>query len=1608
MVERRVLDSNLEKKFQSMIKKIPKKELEKYLFAKSVMLPDVEELKKIINEIGIQNDPNFGTTSTISPDVYNALYDRFNITNNTLAQAAFKDIIALFTFSNDPADKKVISISTSDSILDDAIETSTGKKGIEIFVPNKSNDIILSNGEGVFEKIIKSNEFLLFTENYLLSLAENKKTTKLEVVNEIKSILYIVCNIYEEKTNGYDKSLINSLLTDDNLFTTVATYIVDKLEICNCINYSHTAKITKSKKKDYPTKLTKYYEAAFNGTTKSVPFVRTEVEEELLNLLLTEITYMSAKDKPYISIFKNQNVFTQNGVILPQTLLEELLKEFPLDNSKSVLTQGISNYYMFLFNNDITFYDQSGKKYKMSLDDLHIVGLESDVNIMFEEYRNRKNNLPSNISSLQDFIEINPVPFPRLNNIDPRFNSTIEDFINGEIKYNLQRDSITMQDFETRSRILINVQAMITEIMTDDSLEHKIELLVYFCKKLELTEPQHPVSFVKSPLILQGIVESNVSYFGNDFLNQIKGNKKREIYKKFLEASKREEQTNLLYEKYNSIEQLQTFLNYKHQQFARYVLYSKNNHSSGASPNGNYGQWRAFFEDKISQPFSIKTVNQSLCFYETINGVDNEIIHIENKSNLGCELYKDNTKICDIKFTSNGKVNVQNINPDYIIEYSGPNTIKLKNVKKMDIVYQMNISPTSHELLRIEKGMSKFAIANMFINDAVYANKVELEKSRRYSANVTTYQTLTNLFKNFDKLLYLNYFNYVVDMESIYATDLQAANPNDLAGIERCILCEMTALKESLYALFNGIDENEIAHFLSIQNAEEITSIESKYSVIPEFVDFQEKTYKTIIGLDYDSSKKFVKNVITQKHSSFRDSNFTLEEILNNFTDGKTLLRIATSSPKNNEEKTKIRDNELDEQMHLLDIVERNIYGIVNAVNWIGQLFNNEFSAFANTRSIHEFWGYTPIGMDETTFHTHCIKGMMYLNIQKNLKNLCSILQSYLRQNITTEEKNRALKLMKIITNYTGIKYDISSNTIDDQYSQEQYLEKILFLKTENLEKHIIEMDEDDYIRFIYLITTKFPLSCLVSLINLENTPNKNHPRVSKVLDIMHQKSLVENAKDYDNTLQYFSRQDDKRTTLEQINQAILGYKRFNTDLNTSFSEKSCSVNSYLEYKIKMYSEINKYYNVKAQILMDKKQELEKKLESSSTAYTLLENENKEKIAKLQMEIVKIKEERYTTYYMQQYVTAAKKIIVTPDEELEPSDIDELTKYSYYIEQMDPIIYKLVSRKIGTIKREDLKQAINKYQNIFSCNHALQKHISKLTIEEQEQSVAIDYICGRTPVEEATIKRLSSAYNDPTTMLSRLERIQFDGYNEILKVLNTLLSSEYNEEFIKDYVKHIDAVIEFRQSMFSRVKSKTLLEFELEKIVKSPKIADIKRRIKERLFIMSGNITLNDALESLETKKKSTKGILIDMNQIIRHLTEEINSNRYYSEDDKNKIKKRYYEWLMKNYPIPEIIIKELLHALKIEIEMNNTLKSKLKPGQKEELINKVQIIIYKFVNSYNELIDTIDPSVLMIELPRLSEEKIIELKNEVGLDIFKMNSSLKPISVTAQSGCTK
>ena len=257
-------------------------------------------------------------------------------------------------------------------------------------------------------------------------------------------------------------------------------------------------------------------------------------------------------------------------------------------------------------------------------------------------------------------------------------------------------------------------------------------------------------------------------------------------------------------------------------------------------------------------------------------------------------------------------------------------------------------------------------------------------------------------------------------------------------------------------------------------------------------------------------------------------------------------------------------------------------------------------------------------------------------------------------------------------------------------------------------------------------------------------------------------------------------------------------------------------------------------------------------------------------------------------------------------------------------------------------------------------------------------------------------------------MLSRLERIQFDGYNEILKVLNTLLSSEYNEEFIKDYVKHIDAVIEFRQSMFSRVKSKTLLEFELEKIVKSPKIADIKRRIKERLFIMSGNITLNDALESLETIKKSTKGILMDMNQIIRHLTEEINSNRYYSEDDKNKIKKRYYEVLMKNYPIPEIIIKELLHALKIEIEMNNTLKSKLKPGQKEELINKVQIIIYKFVNSYNELIDTIDPSVLMIELPRLSEEKIIELKNEVGLDMFKMNSSLKSISVTAQSGGKK
>ena len=802
------------------------------------------------------------------------------------------------TLSDDESIKESLKVIIEDSLY--SVNSIVGiKKGISKLdvlnvIENIINNFSFLNNE--FSNIVKpivATSF--FVENFYKSEFKKNKNTN--------SMISFITKYIKEKISKIDNYTFDDLMKDSNNVIDLINLVNNIFDSLKQVDYISESSSTFGINETLVNNgVHEYYSEKFIGNSSQSGYengyyiYRIKLKSDLINF----IVYTSASSECSLYKYDEQSLYIQNGIFIPKSVFEKIVDLLP-----SNISNAMANYYMFLSGDEVSFSDRDGKKYSFSIDNIHILGLKNDVDILINYFERI-----ALTNQLDSVLNLEIVECPKDTKL---FDGKIDNLLGSLSNVN--------SSLEERIKSLNNAQGLITDYMTTDSIEHEIELLVYFYSlnnndvlsvNVGLKEKFLNIETAKLDVILK-----DSSYcFGQKFIKEFKTNKRNEYFNKFCLMYNDEKLRKIIVKKYDNIINVQKYLNYMYKSVSKEIVGSLKNSKLTKDQVKTY-----FLEDVSTKEFSYETDNS---FTDSLNN----IYTMKYINDYSYEVYEGTTKLCRILLDSESLeiVKILEVNSDYRIESSSKRRLKIRKNNEYNEILNVDFEPDKILVNQKNKKMNIFSLADIYM----IANYEQIKDG--LAVDLSTITSLINIFKIYDKCLYLNNFNFSVDISNLFVVDIQK-------NTEMGFICEMSALNDALYALFDYMDNDGSTHFVSIQDSDSLMLLSSIVSLFPDVINFNGKEYKSIFGFCEKNKDKF-SNILTQTHYDFKKNVVDLEQFINKLKNRSIILRYATSGIVDRtydvlNSVTNIND------MSLFDLVERNLYGCSNALLWLESSLRN-------------------------------------------------------------------------------------------------------------------------------------------------------------------------------------------------------------------------------------------------------------------------------------------------------------------------------------------------------------------------------------------------------------------------------------------------------------------------------------------------------------------------------------------------------------------------------------------------------------------------------------------------------------------------------------------
>lgn len=1118
----------------------------------------------------------------------------------------------------------------------------------------------------------------------------------------------------------------------------------------------------------FSNEIKEFYRKVFNGTSVSkMEYISTfhKVERDKLIKEIIDIIYSSASNISNYVSFNEQKIILyesekKNGnntkidpSIIPLTLFEKIMNNL----LSSTISSAMSNYYMFLSGDEVSFSDKEGKKYSFSLDNIHILGLKNNIGDLISYFE--KNDLDINLDVVDCPKEI--------------------DLFDGQVD-NLLR-LLSSGNIDECIRSLNNVQGIITDYMTVDNIEQKIELLVYY-----YSLKNSDVLFINNGLRerflnleiskIDAILNQNAYYFGQRFIKDFKTDKKNEYFYKFCLMYNNEVKRDKIVKKYTKIFEVQRYLDYKHKDISKQLIGLLKSDS--------------LTKDEVKSYF-IDSVNTKSFVY----GIDgiwgdplNEPYIIKYVDDFNYEIFDGSIKVCRVKLNSESKEieKILDVNNEYKIESSSKRRLKIKKFNDYNDILIVNFGMDEMTITKKNKRMNVFSLADIFIR--VNCKQI----SDGLNVDLATITSLINIFKIYDKCLYLNNFNFSVDISNIFVTDMQ--NNSEMG-----IICEMSAINDALYTLFDYMDKDGTTHFISIQDAESLMLLSSMVSLLPNVINFDGKEYKSIFGFCEKVGGKY-KNILTQTHSEFRKKKMELSNFKNRLKERSVVFRYATSGSIDRAYDSIDFITDISD-MNLLDLIKKNLYGCSNALLWLENIGQDDFFEFLNI---------TNISNSSEIFYE--VKILLYKNVMNNIVDII-------------DRINIELLYPEMLTKLEEFRISGDSNLLDDL---KLYLSNVVkSFRVTKLNSKSTKEEKADYIKELFekelrmfLLPSQmgeckiiknqlldfigiYSLNVIDSILNMNSSDrttfnfirNMNDDELRQFIEnvrLRYPSYLIEFM--YYKFIDYSDVELEIRSNVSKVKDAVYDRKFFvdklyskdkiNSMVNLKDSQKSellyfeGKINSYKDY-IKLISNnrivtVHSMVNLHAELvgfieqyiilLTKKSKEIEDKITDKDKATRVvfkkkieISLEQKDKIDNLKEyleEELKLYSNRLNTYKL------INKLLITDANKIEISEIDELF---FLVREFISLPSNIIS---------DLKNKISELINSKELNSNVLCSLESLVLRIDNEKVVMELL-DRIKNSLLLKKKKLLKYNEHTTIEVPLtySELSKNSFNEILDSL---------------------------------------------------------------------------------------------------------------------------------------------------------------------------------------------------------------------------------------------
>ena len=1421
MLETQTFNSNLENAIKRIVYEISNDDFQKYLYAKGNRILPSKLYEEKLNEL--YEEKGDAILNSLHTELIKEYESKGSVFTKALSEIIEKSLYVSKSFSFNSI--------ASDDVLKNIISNKIDELDLDDFVSNfVCSD--LTSAKSYVESLLKSSDFI----NKIIEIIRYGGTTELlanEFIKVFKSNLMSSPLISPTMKNELEDWCKN--FSGKKRYYDLFNDFIDKMS--NVLNRKKSIKLDATTFNDQREK---FYDTIFNGGSINNFSYYSPFPSLIDNLVkeIIDITYSSASKKSKYVNYDNQRVIVyDNNHIIPSKVFENVLDE--LSRNDGVLVRAMSNYYMFLSGDEVVFYDEDGKKYSFQIDEnIHILGLENKVNKIYDYFN-------KNLVNGYDFL------FPIMSS-DYSFSGGIDSDIDSqltELVGILQDYSI---DLKERISSLNNAQGIVKKLMTTDDYSQKIDLLVYFYFK-----EYNGVNAIKdgifdkilktNSLNLLKILEKYSVYFGNDFINEFKNDGKNDILQEFVSKYNYSSYCEQVIKKFDCIFDLQNFLTNQYSMLATEVLMLR-------KPTGSHSQlWKPYFSDgtkdrKLSYSNTSTSLNTISSEYNSSFGII-KLDKVEDKYILKCLNNGIEEIICSFYLNDEKKIISSDItNPNFDVEFNAKNRLKIHRKDKYDECLSIVTSEQSINMEYIYKSLGVFPLASIYIQ----ANKKKFSSS--FSGNYPI-----NMLKIYDKLLYFNHFNFLIDKTNLYITDLQVAQKPG-------IVCEIKALNSDLFIVYDYVDSSGKTHFVSAQDVNELVTVKSNVSLLPDIINFKSKEYKTILGF-CEKKKDVYSNILTQGHSDFKKKKFTLGRILNLLKDDDLILRYGTSGSLFSDYRDIEALNEVlsnAENINFIDLLKRNLIGCSNALLWLETVDYESFKNFVGSPNI----SFLEEGPDFDN-----IKVYLYKNILKNISLLISkiddelkykdmlkqlnqyritgdsvlldSLKTYLRNNNPEDFNENDLKKLSTVNakaDYLEVKLKMLPNgfLLDSQIEEcEDIRKKLEDYKNRydiGIIGNVIEADERNsdtfkfieemaenkpalYNQFLEDIRLRYPIcfvSCLYDkLLLCSCSPGPYTEKVRRVLLDRKEENNSMKINTYVNNL--MNKKDEDYSLMVFLEAKIVSYIEYIEEV-----KKSNDVN--FDKLILLYSELIRIFEQKASLLSKKYRDYEDINNKTGLVANVMKfvDNPKSRQSKVEKEFQKLDKKRKEFNNVYELYKLMNVFINSSSTNIKLSTINDLFSLGRFYDKFPSSIIEAAKNKIS-----ELRMNSNLEQPVLTALNALELRI-------QGESELNKYYVGiekKLSVNKENLIRYQGEFYGNSSMFSNS---QLDFYNANLNLLQKELdgmvlnnfSSMYQfvnvtfgqyPEYKELYLRDINQRIKDLYDNYSDFKYKDFVELVVEK-----------------------------------------------------------------------------------------------------------------------------------------------------------------------------------------------